>query len=125
LITSLARDPAACRERTLWGRIQKKAHFADLSNSNRKVLASGDIVKVTVLQEPDLEQEREIPESGEVDFLLIGKVPLAGLTPEAATEKGKALYDQDFLRNPYLRLTVVRPGVSGAKSGDALMEVTD
>jgi len=82
---------------------------------DRKVLVPGDLVKVMVFNEPDLEQEREIPESGEVDFLLIGKVPLAGLTPESATEKIKALYQKDFLRNPYLRLTIVPPGISGSK----------
>jgi len=72
-------------------------------------------VKVIVYGEPDLEQEREIPESGEVDFLLIGKVPLEGLTPEAATEKVKALYEKDYLRDPYLSLTVLPPGISASK----------
>jgi polysaccharide export outer membrane protein len=83
--------------------------------SDAKVLVPGDLVKVIVYGEQDLEQERKIPENGEVDFLLIGKVPLAGLTPEAATEKVKALYNKDFLVNPYLRLTVLLPGISASK----------
>jgi polysaccharide biosynthesis/export protein len=47
-------------------------------------LGPGDVLRITVYNNPDLTTEVEVPESGTIAFPLIGDVKVAGLTPPAA-----------------------------------------
>ena len=44
------------------------------------VLGSGDIIRITVFQNPDLTTETRVSESGAITFPLVGNVEVGGLT---------------------------------------------
>lgn len=52
-----------------------------------ELLGSGDSVRITVFQNPDLTTEARISERGTISFPLIGEVAIAGLTPEGAAAR--------------------------------------
>ncbi|SIQ41532.1 polysaccharide export outer membrane protein [Aromatoleum tolulyticum] len=58
---------------------------APVAESSREyVLGSGDIVRISVFQNPDLTTEGRVSETGALTFPLIGSVPLGGRTVSAA-----------------------------------------
>ena len=65
------------------------------------VLRAGDIIRVSVLQSPELTLETRIPETGVVNYPLMGPVTLGGLTISQAE---KAIADGlllgKFLKQP-------------------------
>jgi polysaccharide export outer membrane protein len=50
-------------------------------------IGSGDVLRITVLGQPDLSAEVGVNDKGSVAVALIGDVPVAGLTPSAAAMK--------------------------------------
>jgi polysaccharide export outer membrane protein len=72
-------------------------------------LGAGDIVRVTVYQNPDLTLETRISESGVVSYPLLGSVRLGGLTIRQA-EKAVAdgLRSGDFVKQPQVSVLVVQ-----------------
>jgi polysaccharide export outer membrane protein len=72
-------------------------------------LGAGDIVRVTVYQNPDLTLETRISESGVVSYPLLGSVRLGGLTVRQA-EKAVAdgLRSGDFVKQPQVSVLVVQ-----------------
>ena len=73
------------------------------------VLGAGDVVKVTVFQNPDLSLETRISESGAIGYPLLGQVQLGGLTV-ARAEKAIAdgLRDGKYVRQPQVAVLVVQ-----------------
>jgi len=70
-------------------------------------LGAGDVVKVSVFNNPDLGVETRIGEAGNITFPLIGEVMVAGLTTSAAEKKiADALEKGNFLRKPQVNLLV-------------------
>lgn len=65
------------------GASQPNAAQAAAAASNT-VLGVGDVVKITVFQNPDMTTEARISENGAVTFPLLGSVRVAGLTPSQA-----------------------------------------
>lgn len=63
------------------------------------VLGAGDVVRVSVFQSPELALETRIPESGVVNYPLLGAVTLGGLTISQAEKR----IADDLLRGKYLR----------------------
>jgi polysaccharide biosynthesis/export protein len=51
------------------------------------VLGAGDIVKITVFQNPDMTTEARISEGGTITFPLLGNVQVAGLTTAQAEQR--------------------------------------
>ena len=72
------------------------------------VLGVGDIVKITVYQNPDLTVDgARISEAGQVNFPLIGSVAIGGLTASAAEAKiAKGLRDGGFVLRPQVTIQV-------------------
>ncbi len=72
------------------------------------VLGVGDIVKISVYQNPDLAIEAaRISEVGQINFPLIGNVAISGLTVSAAEQKiAKLLRDGGFVLRPQVTLQV-------------------
>jgi len=72
------------------------------------VLGVGDIVKITVYQNPDLTVDgARISENGQINFPLIGSVAISGLTVPAAEAKiAKALRDGGFVLRPQVTIQV-------------------
>lgn len=70
-------------------------------------LGAGDVVRITVYGQNDLETVARISSEGTITFPLVGQVTLAGLTPnEAEREVARELSEGNFVRNPQVSLLV-------------------
>ena len=74
------------------------------------LLGVGDVMRITVFQNPDLTLEAaRISELGDINFPLVGKVVLAGITPSAAEQKiAKLLRDGGFVLRPQVTIAVAQ-----------------
>lgn len=76
---------------------------------SRQTLGSGDAVRITVYQNPDLTTEARISERGTIAFPLIGEVAIGGLDPSGAeTAIARRLSQGKFLLKPQVSLDVLR-----------------
>jgi len=77
-------------------------------NAADVLLGSRDIIKIAVYDNPDLSLEVKLDEAGTINFPLLGKVGVGGLTPAAASQKlAKLLKDGQFVRDPQVSITVL------------------
>lgn len=73
------------------------------------VLGSGDVVRISVFQNPDLTTETRVAESGTVSFPLVGGVVVGGLTVPAAEQLiAKRLREGGFVLQPQVTILVVQ-----------------
>ncbi|HKX43886.1 MAG TPA: polysaccharide export protein EpsE, partial [Burkholderiaceae bacterium] len=72
------------------------------------ILGPGDVVRITVFQNPDLTVDNgRISEAGTLNFPLVGSVTLGGLTVAAAEQRiAKALRDGGFVLRPQVTIQV-------------------
>lgn len=74
---------------------------ADAQRPSEYQLGPGDIIRVTVFQNPDLTTETRVSESGVVTFPLVGNVKVGGLTvPAAEALIAKQLRSGGFVLKP-------------------------
>jgi len=72
------------------------------------VLGEGDMVRITVFENPDLTTEARISEQGAINFPLIGQVVIGGLTPPYAEARiAQRLVSGKFVIKPQVNLTVL------------------
>jgi polysaccharide export outer membrane protein len=69
-------------------------------------LVSGDLLRITVHRQPDLDQEVRIPENGWISFALIGAVQAAGRNSSMLSESIRQRLEKDYLKNPSVMVTV-------------------
>lgn len=70
-------------------------------------LGSGDLVKITVFDHPELKLNTRVDEQGQINFPLVGAVPVAGETAATAQKRiAQALEKGGFLKNPQVNLIV-------------------
>lgn len=71
------------------------------------VLGAGDVIRVSVFQSPELTLETRIPESGVVNYPLLGPVTLGGLTIAQAEQRiASGLLTGKFLKQPQVSILV-------------------
>ncbi|HEX4039274.1 MAG TPA: polysaccharide biosynthesis/export family protein [Acidobacteriaceae bacterium] len=58
-----------------------------LSSGESLLIGPGDLLHVTVLREPELDQHARVLDSGAVALALIGQITLRGLTPSQAADR--------------------------------------
>ena len=72
-------------------------------------LGSGDIVRITVYDHPELQMDARVDEQGKINFPLIGAVTVAGETLSSAqTHMENQLSKGGFLKNPQVNLIVTQ-----------------
>jgi polysaccharide export outer membrane protein len=72
-------------------------------------LGAGDVVRITVFQNPELTLEARLTEGGQISFPLLGAVRLGGLSvPEAEKVLVDGLTKGNFLRNPQVTIIVLQ-----------------
>ena len=74
-------------------------------------LGPGDMVHVTVFQQPDLTTDARVNDAGAINFPLVGTIKIGGQTTlDAANAIAKALKDGQYLKSPQVAvaLTTVR-----------------
>lgn len=71
------------------------------------VLGAGDVIRITVFQNPDLTTETRVSESGTITFPLIGSVAVGGLSATAAEQRvAKQLREGGFVLQPQVNILV-------------------
>lgn len=71
------------------------------------IIQAGDLLRVQIFQEDDLTREVRVTQGNAITLPLIGLVNVAGLTPKAAQDLIRKLYDQDYLVNPQVNIGVI------------------
>lgn len=69
-------------------------------------LRAGDVVEVQVFGEPELAVKSALDPDGNIALTLVGKVKLAGKTPEQASQAIRQAYQVDYLRDPLVTVQV-------------------
>jgi len=73
------------------------------------LLGPGDLLKITVFKNTDLSLDVRVSDSGAIGYPLIGSVPVAGLTLDAAERKiAKLLQDGGFVVNPQISILLTQ-----------------
>lgn len=73
------------------------------------VLQAGDVIRMQVFQEPDLDRELPVSNGGLITGVpLLGAVPVKGLTVAQAEAEIARRYDADYLVDPQITITVLR-----------------
>jgi polysaccharide export outer membrane protein len=76
---------------------------------SRESLGTGDNIRVTVFQNPDLTTEVRISERGTIVFPLIGEIQLSGQTPAGAAARiAEQLKQGSFMKNPQVNVVVLQ-----------------
>jgi len=78
---------------------------AQEADSNYRLCAN-DLIEIRVFQEPDLDSRVRIGGDGSVTLPLVGAVALGGKTVNEAADYLRQKYDERFLVNPQLTVTV-------------------
>jgi len=72
-------------------------------------LGPGDSIKVQVYQSPDLALEARVSESGVINYPLVGRINIGGLTiPDAEARIAQALKKGQVLKAPQVNINVVQ-----------------
>lgn len=71
------------------------------------VLQPGDLVRIQIFQEPDLDRELRVAQDATIMLPLIGAVPAGGRTVRAIEAEIAQRYDAEYLVNPQINLTVL------------------
>jgi polysaccharide export outer membrane protein len=75
---------------------------------SNETLGEGDVVRISVFQNPELNTEARISERGAINFPLIGEVVIGGLTPaDAEARIAQRLSLGKFVVRPQVNLTVL------------------
>jgi len=76
---------------------------------NDLVLGPGDVIRVSVFDQPDLSLEVRVSEAGTITFPLIGEVSVGGGSTAAAEGKIATMLEQGgFIRNPHVNIIVTQ-----------------
>ena len=71
------------------------------------LIGPGDLLHVTVMREPELEQRVRVLDSGDIALPLIGNVHLTGLNPTEASAAIEAKFvDENYLKHPSVAVFV-------------------
>lgn len=80
---------------------------AEEEPQNKYLLGSGDVIKVSVYDHPDLLLETQLADDGSINFPLIGKINLNGLTFQAAEASiAHKLDTGGFVRTPQVNILI-------------------
>lgn len=79
------------------------------SSQTNTVLGVGDVVKITVFQNPDMTTEARISEAGTITFPLLGSVRVAGLSPaQAESAIAEGLKKGGYVVQPQVNVFLVQ-----------------
>ncbi|WP_334106999.1 polysaccharide export protein EpsE [Methylobacillus sp.] len=73
------------------------------------VLGPGDVLKISVFEQPDLSLEVRVSESGTITYPLIGEVQIGGESTAAAERKIASMLERGgYLKNPHVNIIVAQ-----------------
>lgn len=103
---ALAQMPAP-QEQTASAAAQRTTRLQSIAPSESLLIGSGDLLHISVLREPELDQHARVLDSGEIALALIGNVAVGGLTPAQAADRIAAGYREGkYLLQPEVSVLV-------------------
>lgn len=73
------------------------------------LLGAGDVIRITVFQNPDMTTDTRVGDTGEITFPLVGAVQIGGLTASQAEQKiAAALKNGGYVLRPQVNLSVTQ-----------------
>jgi len=69
-------------------------------------IETGDVLTITVYEQPDLATKARVGSNGNISFPLIGNVAVSGLTVNEIEEKITTLLQEDYLVNPQVSVFI-------------------
>lgn len=92
-------------------------------------ISPNDLMEFDVFGVPDMKRDVRVNASGQVSLPLIGQIPVAGLTAQAAEQLIAAKYEEKYLRDPQVSLfikefTTQRVAIEGAVTRPGIYPVT-
>jgi polysaccharide biosynthesis/export protein len=72
------------------------------------LLQPGDVVRVQVFQEPQLDREVRVSQTGEIFLPLVGRIEVKDRTLSVIEQTVTDLYRRDYLVNPQINVTVMQ-----------------
>jgi polysaccharide export outer membrane protein len=107
LAAVLAIAPAAYGQASQAAVALAKPQVAADLQEREYVLGPGDLIKISVFQNPDLLTETRVSESGSITFPLIGQLQVGGASPSAVEGRlARKLKDGGFLIDPQVTVLV-------------------
>jgi len=83
------------------------AESEPVAQSESLLIGPGDLLHISVLREPELDQHLRVLDSGDIVLTLAGRVPVQGLTPAVAATRIAAQYREgNFLLHPEVSVFV-------------------
>lgn len=71
------------------------------------LIGPGDLIQVSVLDTPELEQQVRVTDAGKIPLAYLGEVPVSGMTPAAAAAEVQAmLISKNVMRHPQVSVRV-------------------
>ncbi len=79
--------------------------FASTASCEEYKIETGDLLHITVFEQPDMETKARVTK-GEISFPLLGNVPVEGLAISELEKKFEMLLEKDYLVNPRVSVRV-------------------
>ena len=80
---------------------------SDASSETEYRIQPEDVLQIAVYEEKDLSTKARVSGSGEVNFPLLGRIPVAGQTVLQVQEKVEELLGKDYLINPQVQVFIL------------------
>lgn len=80
--------------------------FALIVDAQEYVVKNGDILRISVWGEEDLDKELTVTGKGEISYPLIGRIKVTGLTVQEVDDKITELLEKDYFVNPDVSVTM-------------------
>jgi polysaccharide export outer membrane protein len=108
-----------------------------VARAEEYAMGEGDLLKITVYDNPDLATDARVGADGKVTLPLIGEVPVGGMTTADAQKNIATRYAAGYIKNPQVNVFIAeyrskkvtalgefsKPGVIELRGNSTLMEV--
>lgn len=92
-----------------WAQAETAAPASNATAANEYRLGSGDVIRISVYQNPDLTLETRVTEAGLVTYPLLGTIRLGGLGVTAAEKLiSDGLRNGNFVKQPQVTIVVMQ-----------------
>jgi polysaccharide export outer membrane protein len=112
-------------------------HFPLSATAQEYIIGEGDLLKITVYDNPDLTTEARVSGDGRITFPLIGDVEVNGLTTAEAQKRIAKMLQNGFIKKPQVSVFITeykskkvtalgeftKPGLVELRGNASLMEV--
>ncbi len=105
--TSLEEKPSSVTSASLLPGASNTADNSDSSSETEYRIQPEDVLQIAVYEEKDLSTKARVTGSGEINFPLLGRIPVVGKTVLEVQEKVETLLEKDYLVNPQVQVFIL------------------